>query len=347
MSAKPTVVPLWGTGSPIITTPPSGKQTTGWVTGDIAVDGWLNYLFVPTTQWAKFWDERISGSSAVDLALITAATGNITLTPGAGGNIQLAGTINGASGGGVAVTALGVGAFAGVLGTGGATGDGVRGVGGSTSGNGIGGRDHAVSQSLYDSSSSFISAAGVVGVGSQVGVVGIVGAASNNTSIGVLGMGNAGGFSGVGGGFSGASSAYADIIALISAHQGSGIITIGSSNTAGSAGIYSKHANANGTGIIGEHTGSGIAVNGKSSTGFGGQFSSGSGGGLFAFSTSGIALTLSQNTTRATISVGSVLSANPTGPNAVGDMFVFTGGILRICTAAGSPGTWVDVGTQT
>lgn len=40
-------------------------------------------------------------------------------------------------------------------------------------------------------------------------------------------------------------------------------------------------------------------------------------------------------------------NAEPTGPNAVGDMYVTTAGVLKICTVAGSPGTWVSVGTQT
>lgn len=38
--------------------------------------------------------------------------------------------------------------------------------------------------------------------------------------------------------------------------------------------------------------------------------------------------------------------AEPTGPNVVGDMYVTTAGVLKICTVAGSPGTWVSVGAQ-
>jgi hypothetical protein len=41
-----------------------------------------------------------------------------------------------------------------------------------------------------------------------------------------------------------------------------------------------------------------------------------------------------------------VLAAHPAGPNAVGEVYVFTGGVVRVCTVAGSPGTWVNVGTQ-
>lgn len=38
--------------------------------------------------------------------------------------------------------------------------------------------------------------------------------------------------------------------------------------------------------------------------------------------------------------------AQPTGAHVVGDIYVTTAGVLRICTAAGTPGTWVNVGAQ-
>ncbi len=37
----------------------------------------------------------------------------------------------------------------------------------------------------------------------------------------------------------------------------------------------------------------------------------------------------------------------PTGPNIVGATYVTTAGVLKICTVAGSPGTFVSVGAQT
>jgi hypothetical protein len=40
-------------------------------------------------------------------------------------------------------------------------------------------------------------------------------------------------------------------------------------------------------------------------------------------------------------------NADPTGPNLIGDMYVTTAGVLKICTVAGTPGTWVSVGSQT
>jgi hypothetical protein len=50
---------------------------------------------------------------------------------------------------------------------------------------------------------------------------------------------------------------------------------------------------------------------------------------------------------KSTLRLGSVLAAAPAGPNVVGELYVATGGVLKICTVAGSPGTWVSVGAQT
>lgn len=41
------------------------------------------------------------------------------------------------------------------------------------------------------------------------------------------------------------------------------------------------------------------------------------------------------------------LNNQPSGAHLVGHMYVTTGGVLKICTVAGTPGTWVSVGTQT
>ncbi len=40
-------------------------------------------------------------------------------------------------------------------------------------------------------------------------------------------------------------------------------------------------------------------------------------------------------------------SAAPTGPNVVGDLYMTTAGVLKVCTVAGTPGTFVSVGAQT
>jgi len=41
-----------------------------------------------------------------------------------------------------------------------------------------------------------------------------------------------------------------------------------------------------------------------------------------------------------------VPSAEPTGPNLKGALYVNSAGELYICTVAGTPGTWVKVGAQ-
>lgn len=60
--------------------------------------------------------------------------------------------------------------------------------------------------------------------------------------------------------------------------------------------------------------------------------------------------TIAANNGDGTIAAGRVrlknLGAVPAGPNQVGDLAVVAG-TIRICTAAGSPGTWTVVGTQT
>lgn len=40
-------------------------------------------------------------------------------------------------------------------------------------------------------------------------------------------------------------------------------------------------------------------------------------------------------------------SSQPSGPNRVGDLYMTVAGVLKACTVAGSPGTWVSVGSQT
>lgn len=40
------------------------------------------------------------------------------------------------------------------------------------------------------------------------------------------------------------------------------------------------------------------------------------------------------------------VAAAPSGPNVVGDMYMAAGGVLKVCTVAGTPGTFVSVGSQ-
>lgn len=41
------------------------------------------------------------------------------------------------------------------------------------------------------------------------------------------------------------------------------------------------------------------------------------------------------------------VGAQPTGANVIGALYMTTAGVLKVCTVAGSPGTWISVGSQT
>lgn len=64
--------------------------------------------------------------------------------------------------------------------------------------------------------------------------------------------------------------------------------------------------------------------------------------------TSGKALKLQGDITSPAKAVFCIVpqDSQPTGPNIVGDIYVTTGGIVKICTVAGTPGTWQSVGLQ-
>lgn len=71
----------------------------------------------------------------------------------------------------------------------------------------------------------------------------------------------------------------------------------------------------------------------------------GSQGGTIAPAT-GKGLVITANAVHAPLILTPQASA-PTGPNAVGDLYTTSAGVLKICTVAGSPGTFVSVGAQT
>lgn len=94
-------------------------------------------------------------------------------------------------------------------------------------------------------------------------------------------------------------------------------------------------------------------------TGAGGYFEGGAtGNGVTAIATGGVGVQATSSGNHAVIASGDATTpaksalyivpqdAEPTGPNAVGNIYVTSAGVLRICTAAGSPGTWVNVGSQ-
>jgi hypothetical protein len=113
--------------------------------------------------------------------------------------------------------------------------------------------------------------------------------------------------------------------------------------------------------FTGGTTGAGVLGQGGATNGLGGYFNGGgtNGGGIYVDGRgTGVAITAvardgygASIESDATSPVKAALhiepqDAEPTGPNAVGDIYVTTAGVLKICTVAGTPGTWVSVGAQ-
>lgn len=118
---------------------------------------------------------------------------------------------------------------------------------------------------------------------------------------------------------------------------------------------------ATGTVATGIGAGAGITATGGNSDAAGGSFTggttngsgvvgtgTGTGYGVVATSNTATALWVGSDTTspaRAALHV-EAQDAQPTGANFIGDMYVTSAGVLKICTVAGTPGTWVSVGAQ-
>ena len=79
-------------------------------------------------------------------------------------------------------------------------------------------------------------------------------------------------------------------------------------------------------------------------------FGKGTGVGIYALGgTTGYGATIETDTSTPVRAALRIVpqDTQPSGPNLVGDIYVTTAGLLKICTVAGTPGTWVSVGTQT
>ena len=208
------------------------------------------------------------------------------------------------------LTSIGVGINAGVKGTGGSTnGAGVEGTGGSTNGDGVVG----------------------TGVGSGDGVVGTGGATNGD---GVVGTGIASGAGVVGN----------------AGLTGKGVVGFGGANTVG-PGVEGT-GGGGGPGVKGTGGGGGVGVEGFGDTNNNGVEGTGDGSGdgvLGIGGSTGKGVVAQADTTSPVRSAFQVVpqDTEPTGPNAVGDIFVTTAGVMKICTVAGTPGTFVSVGAQT
>lgn len=107
-------------------------------------------------------------------------------------------------------------------------------------------------------------------------------------------------------------------------------------------------ASTSGTAVYGDSD-SGTAVYGDSVSGIGVFGVGNSGIGVSGFSVSSYGVKAEGDGISPTTAAFRIVpqDAQPSGPNSIGDIYVTTAGVLKICTVAGSPGTWASVGAQT
>jgi hypothetical protein len=286
---------------------------------------------------------------------------------GATNGIGVEGTGGGASGTGV--KGNGQGGSAGIWGIGGATGSGVSGQGGATSGwgvYGVGGGGNSAGVNGQGSGS----ASGVQGVGGGTSGSGVKGTGGTTNGIGIegLGTGTGIGIKGTGGatngtGVQGTGGATNGIgVEGIGTGSGTGIEGTGGAGngfgvigtgTGTGRGVWGQGGATNGIGLYGTGVGSGAGVSasggGSSGAGVIGAGGAGGGTGVKGFSSTGYGVEAEGNTITPSKAALRIVPqpSEPTGANAVGDIYVTTAGVLKICTVAGTPGTWVSVGSQT
>lgn len=123
----------------------------------------------------------------------------------------------------------------------------------------------------------------------------------------------------------------------------------GTASGASGVGVGGTAVGSSGYGVHGQASSTSVGVRGSATNGAGVLgVASGSGEGLHGISASGYGSVAEGDTTSPAHSAFRVVpqDTQPSGPNLVGDIYVTTAGLLKICTVAGSPGTWVSVGAQ-
>ncbi len=126
---------------------------------------------------------------------------------------------------------------------------------------------------------------------------------------------------------------------VVATGNGSAEGVLATGGTTGAGGTFSG-GSSSGAGVQGAGTGGGAGVIGQ------GQ---GAGaGGSFVGGTTGYGVIAQSDTSSPVRAALRIVpqDAEPTGANQVGDIYVTTAGVLKICTVAGTPGTWVSVGAQ-
>ena len=296
----------------------------------------------------------------------------LSTTPGVTGNGASgngAGVVgNGGATNGNGVYGQGAGSGNGVQGVGGGNnGAGVTGVGGATNGNGVYAEGAGSGRGLralggptngtgvYSEGQG--TGAGLQGIGGGTSGIGVTATggipnghgavfAGTGTGSGVRGTGGAtgpgvvgigGGGNTVGGDFTGAGTA-------------NGVTSVSGSSGGSGYGVSGTGGGGNAGGVLGTASGAGDGVRGTASGGCGVRGISGvsgNSGGIFSNTAGGFALVLQQSGGAVQAPFRMPITAQPSGPNTEGDLYMATGGVLKVCTVAGSPGTWVSVGTQT
>ena len=136
--------------------------------------------------------------------------------------------------------------------------------------------------------------------------------------------------------------------AYLEGGTGGGVGAYAVAGTGGGAqGVYGE---GDGTGAGGQFVGTGTGAPGVE--GFGGTNgnavhgeASGTGVGGRFLATNGYGVVAESDTTTPVRAALRIVpqDADPSGPNLVGDLRMTTAGVLRVCTVAGTPGTWANV----
>lgn len=115
----------------------------------------------------------------------------------------------------------------------------------------------------------------------------------------------------------------------------------------GATGVYGYNNSLTGTGVVGQSDGiGGQGVSGQAGIDTGGNIGAGVVGYNNIVNNCGYGLKGVVNGTPKNAPLFLTPSAQPSGANDKGALYVDSSGILYICTASGTPGTWTKVGAQ-
>jgi hypothetical protein len=200
-----------------------------------------------------------------------------------------------------------------VVGTGHGTGSGVQGTGGASNGIGVKGTGGA-SNGIGVEGTGDGTGAGAKGTGGDSSGPGVEGTGGAPNGIGVKGTGTGNGPGVQGTGSAGGSPGVHAVATSGYSLKSEGISRFEATGSEAINVVTNNTGNAFGVEISESGTGGGIRI-----------------------ATAG-------SPVRAALALDP--SNQPSGPNDVGDMYVTAAGVLKICTVAGTPGTWVSVGAQ-